>query len=99
MTGVQVTLPRMLASEAGGSRHLLVTVDATAGAATDLACILQSLAQDFPILGRRLRDETGELRRFVNIYLDGEDIRRLNGLATPVLDGQTIQIIQSVAGG
>ena len=48
---------------------------------------------------RRLRDETGTLRRYVNIYVNGEEIRRLQGLDTEVAPGQEVLIIQSVAGG
>ncbi|HKU10938.1 MAG TPA: MoaD/ThiS family protein, partial [Sinomonas sp.] len=58
-----------------------------------------SLAGPYPILARRIRDETGRLRRYVNVYVDGEDVRRRDGLETPVADGQEILVIQSVAGG
>lgn len=102
MADVHVTVPRMLAAEAGGSRHLEVDLNDHVdrpGGATELMQVFEILQRDFPILGRRLRDETGALRRFVNVYLDGEDVRMLAGLATPVRPGQSIQIIQSVAGG
>jgi molybdopterin converting factor small subunit len=51
------------------------------------------------VLGRRIRDETGALRRYVNVYVDGEDVRLLGGVSTEVAPGQEIQILQSVAGG
>jgi molybdopterin converting factor small subunit len=47
----------------------------------------------------RLSDGDGALRRFVNVYVDGEDIRFGDGLQTPVADGQEIQILPAVAGG
>jgi molybdopterin converting factor small subunit len=50
------------------------------------------------LLGRRLLDETGQLRRFVNLYVEGEDVRRSAELDTPIGEGQKVQIIQSVAG-
>lgn len=85
----------MLAADAGGSRNL--TVDgAGIGTVNDL---LDVLAERYPLLGRRLRDETGMLRRFVNVYVQGEDIRRADGAQTPVRAGQEVMIIQSVAGG
>ncbi|HTD07454.1 MAG TPA: ubiquitin-like small modifier protein 1 [Solirubrobacteraceae bacterium] len=47
----------------------------------------------------RIADEDGSLRRFVNVYLAGEDIRFLDGLATPVNDGAELTILPAVAGG
>jgi molybdopterin converting factor small subunit len=61
--------------------------------------LLDSLAGDYPVLARRLRDETGALRRYVNIYVNGDEVRRLQGLDTEVAAGQEVVIIQSVAGG
>ncbi|MEA5457100.1 MoaD/ThiS family protein [Sinomonas sp. JGH33] len=90
---VSVVLPQILADVAGGHTELSVTgVDS-------VRAVLDSLAAPYPILARRLRDETGRLRRFVNVYVDGEDVRRREGLDTAVADGQEIIVIQSVAGG
>ena len=47
----------------------------------------------------RLCDESGELRRFINIYVNGEDIRFLSGLETPLKDGDEVSIVPAVAGG
>jgi sulfur-carrier protein len=47
----------------------------------------------------RLADGDGALRRFVNVYVDGEDIRFTDGLRTPVADGHEVQILPAVAGG
>ena len=52
-----------------------------------------------PRLARRIRDERGELRRYVNVFVDGEDCRHSGGLATPVGDGAEVQVLPSVAGG
>ena len=52
-----------------------------------------------PGFAERLFDESGQLRRFVNVFLSDEDVRFLEGLATPVADGQTISIVPAVAGG
>ena len=91
---VQVLLPGVLADLAGGAKHL--DVDVSGGTVADL---LDVLAAEHPLLGRRIRDETGEVRRFVNVYVDGDDVRFQGGLATPVRDGAEVQVLPSVAGG
>ncbi|MGY1721101.1 ubiquitin-like small modifier protein 1 [Blastococcus sp. SYSU DS0552] len=95
---VEVVLPGSLADLAGGTRH--VTVDPGGGAdGTTLRAVLDALAARHPVLGRRIRDEAGALRRFVNVYVDGEDVRWQGGLATAVGDGAVVQVLPSVAGG
>lgn len=64
-----------------------------------VGAVLDRLADGRPVFARRIRDETGALRRYVNVYVDGEDVRRGEGLATPVSPGSEVMIIQSVAGG
>ena len=93
---VQVVLPGALADLAGGTRHVDVEVDP--GGST-LADLLDALAARHPTLGRRIRDETGRVRRFVNVYVDGEDVRWQGGPGTAVRDGATVQVLPSVAGG
>jgi sulfur-carrier protein len=61
--------------------------------------VLNSLFERFGELRTRISDEDGSLRRFVNVYLSGEDIRFLDGLATPVADGAELTILPAVAGG
>jgi len=61
--------------------------------------VLKALDADHPGLADRLFDETGNLRRFVNVFLDDEDVRFLGGLETPVTEGQTVSIVPAVAGG
>jgi molybdopterin converting factor small subunit len=61
--------------------------------------LLETVTRDYPVLARRLRDETGALRRYVNIYVNGDEVRRLQGLETEVAAGQEVLVIQSVAGG
>ncbi len=87
-------LPGVLADLVGGARHLEVDP----GGAT-LGDVLDHLALVHPVLGRRIRDETGALRRFVNVYVDGEDVRYEQGLDTSVRDGAVVQVLPSVAGG
>ena len=61
--------------------------------------IIDALDRDYPGLGFNLRYETGELRAYINIFVDRENSRYLQGLDTPVRDGATIHVLQSVAGG
>ena len=64
-----------------------------------LAQLIDGLEAQHPGLKERLCDETGELRRFVNVFVADEDVRFLNGLDTPVSEGQVVSIIPAVAGG
>jgi sulfur-carrier protein len=92
---ISLLLPSVLQPLAGGQSVLTAPAD---GPVT-VAALLDAVASDYPVLARRLRDETGALRRFVNIYVDGDEVRRLQGLDTEVLPGQEVLVIQSVAGG
>jgi molybdopterin converting factor small subunit len=91
----RVAVPGVLREFTGGSAS--VPVAHPDGA--PLAEVLDTLADGCPGLGRRIRDERGELRRFVNVYVDGEDARRLAGLDTPVPAAAEVRIVPSVAGG
>jgi molybdopterin synthase sulfur carrier subunit len=64
-----------------------------------LAELLDDLERRYPGTGERIRDDSGALRRFVNIYLDDEDVRFLDGVATPVPQGAKVSIVPAVAGG
>jgi molybdopterin synthase sulfur carrier subunit len=90
---VTVLVPGVLRAECGGAAHLEVKCRPTLGS------LLEQLAQDWPRLHRRVRDEQGQLRRFVNVYVDGEDCRVSERLATPLRNGAEVQILPSVAGG
>jgi MoaD family protein len=60
--------------------------------------VLDDLARKYAGIGQRIFDN-GQVRRFVNVYLNDEDIRYLDNLATPVKDGDELSIIPAVAGG
>lgn len=64
-----------------------------------IGALVDNLEKQYPGLKERLCDERGELRRFVNIYLNDEDIRFAQGKATAVKDGDEISIIPAIAGG
>jgi molybdopterin synthase sulfur carrier subunit len=89
---VTVVLPAMLRGLARGATSLEVE-------GSTLAAVLDAVEDRHPGLGRRLRDERGELRRYVNYYVDGEECRRLSGSLTPLPAGTELMIIPSVAGG
>ena len=72
-----------------------VTVDES----SSLAELIDALEQQHPGLKERLCDETGELRRFVNVYVNGEDVRFLSGLETPIEEGAEVSSVPAVAGG
>ena len=92
---VQVLLPRLLSDCTGGRTALALDL---AGGAT-VQEVLDALAAEHPVFDRRVRDETGGLRRFVNVYVGEEEVRRLAGLATPVPADAEVMVVQSVAGG
>ena len=60
---------------------------------------VSSLDQKYPGIRERLCDESGELRNFVNLYVNGEDIRFLEGLSTPIESGDELSVVPAVAGG
>ena len=64
-----------------------------------VAEVLQGLNTQHPGFGERLFDENGGLRRFVNVFVADDDVRYLDGLATPTPAGTTVSIIPAVAGG
>ncbi|MDP8969848.1 MAG: MoaD/ThiS family protein [Actinomycetota bacterium] len=64
-----------------------------------LAEVVQNLEAAHPGIGERLLDDDGRIRRFVNVFVDDEDVRFQRGLGTPVPDGATVSIIPAVAGG
>ena len=64
-----------------------------------LGDMVESLESSYPGLKERLIDENGELRYFVNIYLNGEDVRFLQGLETSTATGDEVSIVPAVAGG
>ena len=84
---VVVRLPSLLAAQAGGQGRFEVEAQTVGDA-------LRSL----PVRDLLLHED-GELRRLVNVYVDGEDARRLDGLETPVGDAREVRVIAAVAGG
>lgn len=87
-----VRIPTQLRSLTGDRAEVEVA-GATVGA------VLAALDAAHPGFGERLFDEQGALRRFVNVFVDDEDLRFLEGLATPLTDRSVVSIVPAVAGG
>ena len=89
---VSVRIPTILRSYTGGAAEV------TAEAGT-LREVIAGLNAAFPGIGGRILDDTGKLRRFVNVYVGDEDVRLAQGLDTPVPAGIQVSVIPAVAGG
>ncbi len=80
-------------------RTLTLNRDTVTSEAATLQDLVGNLESEFPGMRERLCDDAGELRRFVNIYVNGEDVRFLQGLGTGLKAGDEISIVPAVAGG
>jgi molybdopterin synthase sulfur carrier subunit len=89
---VTLTLPTVLAPYANGQRNI------EASGAT-LGAVVADVAERFPQLAPRLRDEAGNPYPFVTFYLNDEDVRFLGGFEAPVKEGDEVAIIPAIAGG
>jgi molybdopterin synthase sulfur carrier subunit len=89
---VTIRIPTTMRPLTGGERQ--VTLEP--GTLSD---VIKALDAAHPGMGDRLLDESGDLRKFVNVFVADDDVRYLDGLATPVDDGATVSIIPAVAGG
>ena len=89
---VKIRIPTTLRPLTGGESEVEVE-------ATTVAEAFDALEAAHPGFRERLYDEQGNLRRFVNVFVADDDVRYLDGAATPVPEGETISIIPAVAGG
>ena len=90
--GVLVRIPTPLRKMTNGQDKVEVTESI-------LSVMIDNLESEYPGFKERLIDENGELLYFVNIYLNGEDVRFLSGLSTDTKEGDEISIVPAVAGG
>jgi MoaD family protein len=90
--GVRVKLPTILRKHAGGEAQ----VEAEG---TTLHEVLKDLESRYPGITKNVLTDDGRLHRFVNVYLNDEDVRYLGSLETAVKDGDTVSILPAVAGG
>ena len=89
---IRVTLPTAFTRHTDGKKQF----DCTAG---NLPGLLSEIDHSFPALATQIRGEDGKLRRFINIYVNDEDIRFLGGDAYAFEDGDEVMLIPSIAGG
>lgn len=89
---VSVRIPTILRTYTGGNAEV-------SGEGATLRDVLIKLDADYPCIGARILDESGKIRRFVNVYVGEEDVRFAEGLDTPAPEGTQISIIPAVAGG
>ena len=87
-----IKIPPVLRPSTGGEKE--VTADGS-----DVGTVLNALAEQHPSTKTQLFGEGGDLNRYVNVYLNDEDVRVLDGLETAVKDGDTVVILPAMAGG
>jgi MoaD family protein len=87
-----VRIPPVLRPKTGGQPEV-------EAAGSDVGAVLRSLTAEHPDTQEQLFGEDGELNRYVNVYLNDEDVRVLQGLETTVKDGDTVVILPAMAGG
>ncbi|HWP60636.1 MAG TPA: ubiquitin-like small modifier protein 1 [Candidatus Acidoferrales bacterium] len=73
--------------------------DEVSATGSTVRSLVDDLEQRYPGIKERICDETGKIRRFVNVYVNGDDIRFLQNLETALKDGDTISIVPAIAGG
>ena len=89
---IKVTLPAAFTRHTDGRKHF----DSAAG---NLPSLLADIDQTFPALSTQIKGDDGKLRRFINIYVNDEDIRFLGGETYAFQDGDEVMLIPSIAGG
>ncbi len=89
---VVVRIPTILRTYTGGASVVEADGDTLTG-------VLSDLDARFPGIRARVVDDAGALRRFVNVYVNDDDVRFADGLATSIGDGSTVSVIPAVAGG
>jgi molybdopterin synthase sulfur carrier subunit len=89
---VRVRIPTPLRAATDGAAELSVE-------GPSVASVIAELETRYPAMRGRLRDETGAMRRFVNLYVNGQDVRFQDGLETSLKAGDELSIVPAVAGG
>ena len=89
---IKIILPTAFVRHTDGQKQL-------SSDAANLPALILDIDKNFPALSNQIKDETGKLRRFINIYVNDEDIRFLGGEAYAFQDGDEVMLIPSIAGG
>jgi molybdopterin synthase sulfur carrier subunit len=89
---VHVRVPTPLRRFTGGAEEVAAT-------GTTVAALVNDLEHNYPGIKERVCDEEGKVRRFVNLFVNGDDIRFLDNLDTAVKDGDEVSIVPAIAGG
>jgi molybdopterin converting factor small subunit len=89
---INVILPTAFAKHTGGKKQM----DSNA---VNLAGLVADIEKTFPALGANIKDEDGKLRKFINVYVNDEDIRFIGGETYAFQDGDEVMLIPSIAGG
>ena len=87
-----VYIPSVLRSNVGGAKSLELNGDS-------IRSVVDALIERHPSLGSQLLTDDGELNRFVNVYVNGQDVRYLSGLDTPVTSEDEVRLLPAMAGG
>ena len=87
-----VRIPSVLRAAAGGNKELEL-------AGASVGDVVNGLVTEYPSLRGQLLTDDGELNRFVNVYVNGQDVRYLDGLATPVGERDEVRLLPAMAGG
>jgi sulfur-carrier protein len=87
-----VFIPAVLRSNVGGVKSIDVPGES-------IRAVVATLVTDFPALGSQLLTPDGDLNRFVNVYVNGQDVRYLAGLETPVASSDEVRLLPAMAGG
>ncbi len=93
--GIVVRVPTPLRRLTNGQGEINVDTEGS----IKLSILIEKLDSMYPGIKERILDENGEVRRFVNLYVNDEDIRFLNGANTELKDGDTLSIVPAIAGG
>lgn len=92
MTNVLVLIPAPLRRYTGGEAKVNVS-------GTTVAELIGNLDSAYPGIRDRIVENDGEIRRFVNVFVNGDNVRKLDGIATPIKDGDEVGIVPAMAGG
>lgn len=87
-----VWIPPVLRASAGGAKQVDIAGDTIGG-------VIDALIEAHPSLGSQIRTPEGDLNRFINVYVNGQDIRYLGGEATAVMPSDEVRLLPAMAGG